>query len=185
MKGLLKGGWVLGVYGRVARIVWRRWEYYLENISLTLAQIMHQIIRDPIDDADEVEDSTPTPEDGDLLDEDEEGQELYQGAPATLLAELQLRKQQAKLRTRPITTVYPNGVRSTLLQLDAVAQVEQQSRKQKRVHLAWEDPADQGLEDETGEDEDVPLAMLYAKKSQVQDPDTATGFDGTPRHGRQ
>lgn len=49
--------------------------------------------------------------------------------------------------------------------MDAVAQVEQKSRKQKRINLAWEDPAVQAQDDGEGSDEDVPLAMLYAKKS--------------------
>ena len=133
-----------------------------------------RIIRDPLDDE---EDEGPSPmaasEYG--FEDEEEGEELYHGAPTTLLAELQLRKQQAKMRTRPVASAYPNGIRSTLLELDAVAQVEQKSRKQKRIHLAWED-ADEALEDDSGDDEDVPLAMLYAKKSQVQEPNRPLGL---------
>jgi hypothetical protein len=90
---------------------------------------------------------------------------IYHGAPTTLLAELQIRKQQQKLRTRALTTLYPNGVHSTLLELDAVAQVEKKARKQKRVALAWEDPDEIGLNESDGDDEDVPLAMLFPQKS--------------------
>ncbi|CZS89661.1 uncharacterized protein RAG0_00967 [Rhynchosporium agropyri] len=95
--------------------------------------------------------------------------EMYCGAPTTLLAELQLRKQQQKQRTRPLATAYPNGMHSTLLEIDAVAQVEQKSRRGKRINLAWEDPVVQAQEDGEGSDEDVPLAVLYAKKSQMRD----------------
>lgn len=90
---------------------------------------------------------------------------IYHGAPTTLLAELQIRKQQQKLRTRPLTTIYPNGMHSTLLELDAVAQVEKKARKQKRVALAWEDPDEVGLNESDDEDEDIPLAMLFPRKS--------------------
>jgi hypothetical protein len=93
----------------------------------------------------------------------------YHGAPTTLLAELQLRKQQQKHRTRPLTTAYPNGLHSTLLELDAVAQVEANTRKQKRVTLAWEEPSAEEPEDPQENDDDVPLAYLYAKKAQALD----------------
>ena len=134
-----------------------------------------KIIRDPLEDEEEDTSAMAASDAGDLQDEREEEEELYRGAPTTLLAELQLRKQQAKMRTRPVASAYPNGIRSTLLELDAVAQVEQKSRKQKRIHLAWEDP-DQAVEDDSGDDEDVPLALLYAKKSQVQEPNRPLGL---------
>lgn len=78
----------------------------------------------------------------------------------TLLAELQMRKQQQKTRNRTAATAFPDGMHATLLQLDAVAQVQQRTRKQKHTALAWEDPNAQhagGDED----DEDVPLGVLY------------------------
>ena len=86
------------------------------------------------------------------------------GQPTTLLAELQMRKQQQKQRNRTAATAFPNGMQSTLLQLDAVAQVQKQARKQKRTHLAWEDPEmnQPGANDE--DDEDVPLGMLFPKR---------------------
>jgi hypothetical protein len=81
--------------------------------------------------------------------------------PTTLLAELESRKQQQKSRNRTAASAFPTGIRSTLLELDAVAQVQAQSRRQKRTTLAWEDPDDAG----NGDDEDVPLGMLYQGSS--------------------
>ena len=134
-----------------------------------------RIIRDPLDEDEEEGPVQMAASDAGDDNEREEEQEIYQGAPTTLLAELQLRKQQAKMRTRPVASAYPNGIRSSLLELDAVAQVEQKSRRHKRIQLAWEDPLDQDLED-TSDDEDVPLAMLYAKKSQIQEPNRPMGL---------
>lgn len=95
-------------------------------------------------------------EDGDHFDPDQ-----YNGQPTTLLAELQLRKQQQKQRNRTAAISYPDGMHSTLLELDTVAKVQQQSRKQKHVMLAWEDPNAQHPGVESENDEDVPLGMLY------------------------
>ncbi|KAK3900325.1 hypothetical protein C8A05DRAFT_17344, partial [Staphylotrichum tortipilum] len=95
-------------------------------------------------------------------DDDEE--QVYHGAPTTLLAELQLRKQQAKLRTRPVHHAHPDGMRSTLLELDTVAEIERRARHGKRVTLAWEDPAAVPHDDKE-EDDEVPLGMLYAAKA--------------------
>lgn len=85
----------------------------------------------------------------------------YDGQPTTLLAELQLRKEQQKQRNRTAATAFPDGMHSTLLELDTVAKVQQQSRNRKHVMLAWEDPSTQhpGIENEN--DEDVPLGMLF------------------------
>lgn len=90
-----------------------------------------------------------------------EDYDQYSGQPTTLLAELQLRKEQQKQRNRTAATAFPDGMQSTLLELDAVAQVQRQSRKQKHVTLAWEDPGARhpGVENEN--DEDVPLGMLF------------------------
>lgn len=106
-----------------------------------------------------------------LLDEGQLDDHLetveYHGAPTTLLAELQLRKQQQKQRTKPIHSMYPNGVHSTLMELDAVAQVEKKYRQSKRVTLAWEDPAlAAGAADaDSDADEDIPLGILYQTKA--------------------
>lgn len=98
--------------------------------------------------------------------EEPEGQGAdIHGAPTTLLAELQLRKAQQKQRNRTAATAFPNGMHSTLLQLDAVDQVQKQRRKQKHTTLAWEDPDAHhpGLENE--DDEDVPLGVLFAGRN--------------------
>ncbi|CAJ2510865.1 Uu.00g064900.m01.CDS01 [Anthostomella pinea] len=101
-------------------------------------------------------------DDGEEQNEDEF---LYDdGAPTTLLAELQKRKQQNKLRTRPITTAYPNGMHSTLLAMDTVAEMERKARKGKKINLAWEDPNTK--QDDESDDEDTPLGLLMAAKSQ-------------------
>lgn len=92
---------------------------------------------------------------------DNAGFEQYDRQPTTLLAELQLRKQQQKQRNRTAATAFPDGMRSTLLQLDAVAHVQRQSRKQKHVTLAWEDPGVEHPGIENHDDEDVPLGMLF------------------------
>jgi len=86
----------------------------------------------------------------------------FGAAPTTLLAELQLRKEQQKQRNRTAATAFPNGMHSTLLQLDTVDQLQRQKRKQKHTKLAWEDPDAHhpGIENE--DDEDVPLGVLFA-----------------------
>ncbi|KAI9711135.1 MAG: hypothetical protein M1812_007239 [Candelaria pacifica] len=83
------------------------------------------------------------------------------GAPTTLLAELQLRKQQQKQRNRTAATAFPNGMHSTLLELDAVAQVQKKARQNKRTALAWEDPNVTGHGSGGDDDEDVPLGVLF------------------------
>ncbi|KAK4445176.1 hypothetical protein QBC34DRAFT_166084 [Podospora aff. communis PSN243] len=98
-------------------------------------------------------------------EDDGEEEELYQGPPTTLLAELQLRKQQNKMRTRNITQAYPNGMHSTLLELDAVAEVQRKARHGKRVNLAWEDPNANPDHNDELDDEEVPLGMLYVAKA--------------------
>ncbi|MCJ1438385.1 hypothetical protein MMC27_007773 [Xylographa pallens] len=103
--------------------------------------------------------------------EEEEEDAMYTGAPTTLLAELQLRKQQQKLRVRNAATAFPNGMHSTLLQLDAVAQVQRQSRKHKQITLAWEDPHPKNATADNEADENVPLGVLYpGRKAPLNDP---------------
>ena len=116
------------------------------------------------------------PDDDELADEDgkidrrdevepeedsDESEISYLGAPTTLLAELQMRKARQRQRNRTAATAFPNGMRSTLLELDAIAQLQQKSRKQKHVTLAWEDH-DLANQQEF-DDEDMPLAMVMAK----------------------
>ena len=96
----------------------------------------------------------------DQIEELDEGED-YSGAPTTLLAELQLRKLQQQQRGRTAATAFPNGMHSTLLQLDAVAQVQKQSRRQKHTTLAWEDPETHNQSNGNHDDEDVPLGLLF------------------------
>lgn len=82
--------------------------------------------------------------------------------PTTLLAELQYRKAHQKQRNRTAAIAFPDGMHSTLLELDAVADVQRQSRRQKHVTLAWEDPsAVRQSGGDMDDDEDVPLGMLF------------------------
>ncbi|KAL8946790.1 MAG: hypothetical protein Q9222_006861 [Ikaeria aurantiellina] len=99
--------------------------------------------------------------DGDRADDESELIGDYNAAPTTLLAELQLRKEQQKQRNRTAATAYPDGMHSTLLELDAVAQIQKQARTKKHTHLAWEDPNAQVQGDANEDDEDVPLGVLF------------------------
>lgn len=117
-------------------------------------------IEAPLDDRDEF---IANQED---LEEAREEEDLdranAQEQPTTLLAELQMRKAQQKLRNRQAATAFPDGMHSTLLQLDAVAQVEKQTRQKKHTKLAWEEPNELQAGQRSEDDEDVPLGMLYA-----------------------
>jgi hypothetical protein len=98
--------------------------------------------------------------------EDDEEHEAAFVQPATLLAELQVRKAQLKSRNRTAATAFPRGMHSTLLQMDAVEEISIRKRRQQRVALAWEDPALQQNEQERGDtDDDVPLGVLYPSKN--------------------
>ena len=62
--------------------------------------------------------------------------------------------------------MFPNGMHSTLLQLDAVAQIERKRRKGKPTTLAWEDPHQHGAEMQQEEDDDdIPLGVLFPGKN--------------------
>ncbi|PGH11662.1 hypothetical protein AJ80_07029 [Polytolypa hystricis UAMH7299] len=118
---------------------------------------------------DEDEDSSEGEE-----EEAEEGDDLYVGAPTTLLAELQMRKQEQKLRTRTAANAFPNGMHSTLLELDAVAQHQRKTRNQRHITLAWEDPG--AAERFEPDDEDVPLAVLFPSKNPALDENRPMGL---------
>ena len=114
-------------------------------------------------DDDEFHDAQEEQEGGAYGEEGEEASDNeVVGQPTTLLAELLLRQKQQKQRNRQAATAFPNGMHSTLLEMDAVAQVQKRAREKKHVQLAWEDPHGGygGLEEE--DDEDVPLGMLYS-----------------------
>ena len=107
-------------------------------------------------------------QDGNEGEEDEEDlhdREPVFAQPTTLLAELQVRKAQQKSRNRTAATAFPNGMHSTLLELDAVEEVSRRRRKNHRTALAWEDP-NMRLQDaeRDGDDEEVPLGMLFPSK---------------------
>jgi hypothetical protein len=120
-------------------------------------------------DEDDLEDDKNDEQVGDDDGEDEEPDiPANRGAPTTLLAELQMRKAQQKLRNRTAANSFPNGMHSTLLELDAVAQFQQKSRKKKHVTLAWEDRemGDQAQFDD--DDDDIPLGLLVVGQKAQQ-----------------
>lgn len=107
----------------------------------------------------------------------EEGEPMF-AQPTTLLAELQLRKAQQKTRNRTAATAFPNGMHSTLLELDAVAQIEKKNRKKGRIALAWQDPRLRAEEEMRGdEDDEVPLGMLFPGKDGLVNKKTGGGSD--------
>ncbi|KAM0447655.1 hypothetical protein ACHAO4_008796 [Trichoderma viride] len=89
----------------------------------------------------------------------EEG--ILDGMPTTLLGEIHLRKQRQKERLLNQGNMVPQQMRATLLEMDAVAEMQRKQRLKSRVNLAWEDqnvPVEQHMSD----DEDVPLAVIAA-----------------------
>ena len=103
------------------------------------------------EESDEEENEEEEEEEGDEIEED------YYGPPTTLLGELQTRKQELQNRRR--TAAVSNGMQSTLLQLETVAQKQSEQRRHRRVMLAWEDP--ELLDRHKDGDDDVPLGVLY------------------------
>jgi hypothetical protein len=104
--------------------------------------------------------------------EEEEREDVYDPdaeasfvQPSTLLAELQVRKAQLKSRNRNAVTAYPTGMHSTLLELDAVAGIEQRKRQKQRIALAWEDPNARQKQADADEEDDVPLGVLFPTKN--------------------
>ncbi|KAK7525164.1 uncharacterized protein IWZ02DRAFT_417582 [Phyllosticta citriasiana] len=101
------------------------------------------------------------------------------GRPTTLMAELSMRKAHLKNRNRSAATAFPDGAHSTLLQLDAVAEIEKKHRQSQKVNLAWE-----AAPPHPEEDDDVPLGMLFPgqqaasrnSRSPVQDWDRPLGL---------
>ncbi|KAF7188973.1 hypothetical protein HII31_09896 [Pseudocercospora fuligena] len=112
----------------------------------------------PIGDGEQIDQDFKDQEARSDIDEDE----VLYAQPTTLLAELQVRKAQLKSRNRTAATAFPNGMHSTLLQLDAVEQIEAKKRKKQKIALAWEDP--NLRQDEEEMDEDVPLGVLFPSR---------------------
>lgn len=96
--------------------------------------------------------------------EELDDEDAFYGPPTTLLAELQLRKQQQKQRTQ---RQFPGGMHATLLEMDAVAETQRKQRKDRRVNLAWEEEHGHMDEDDS-DDEDVPLAIIAARNQGAQ-----------------
>lgn len=95
----------------------------------------------------------------------DDGEQLFV-QPSTLLAELQVRKAKQKSRNRTAANSFPNGMHSTLLQLDAVEEISRTRRKREKIRLAWEDPQQAGLKDhDDDQDDNVPLGVLYPSKT--------------------
>ncbi|KAJ6129755.1 hypothetical protein N7512_002535 [Penicillium capsulatum] len=102
-------------------------------------------------------------------EEKEEAEEDYVGPPNTLLAELQLRKQELKQRQRTVVPKPTQGMQHTLLEMDAMAQKQSEKRRRRPVTLAWDTR-------DTADDDDVPLAMLYPEKNNAEDQDHPVGL---------
>lgn len=116
-------------------------------------------------DGSETEGDEPSPESG----EEEEEEFDYVGPPNTLLAELELRKQELKQRRRTAVPMPTQGMQATLLEMDAMAQKQSEKRRRRPVTLAWDSR-------DTADDDDVPLAMLYPDKANPEDEDRPVGL---------
>ena len=119
---------------------------------------------------DELVDEEEEAEGSDAESEESEHRPGFSGAPTTLLAELQMRKEQQKTRNRTAADGFPHGMHATLLEMDAVLQLQQKSRKTKHVTLAWEDHEE--ADRENFDDDDVPLGMLFPEKDRPNHQDS-------------
>ncbi|KAB8337177.1 hypothetical protein FH972_021481 [Carpinus fangiana] len=97
--------------------------------------------------------------------EENHSHELASAQPNTLLAELALRKEQLRSRNRTAAKSFPDGMQSTLLELDEVAQIEKRRRMKKPTQLAWESMEAANSVKAQQADDDIPLAILYGNKS--------------------
>lgn len=115
------------------------------------------------------EDSETEEESGSGEEEEEEEEEDYVGPPNTLLAELQLRKQELKQRQRTAVPKPTQGMQYTLLEMDAMAQRQSEKRRRRPVALAWDGR-------DAAADDDIPLAMLFPEKPSAEDQDRPVGL---------
>ncbi|KAH7135917.1 hypothetical protein B0J11DRAFT_519531 [Dendryphion nanum] len=111
-------------------------------------------------DPERLDEERPEHDEEEEAEAEEEEESQYFGPPTTLLAELQMRKQQQKSRNLTAATAFPNGMHSTLLELDAVAEIEKKKRRNQKVNLAWEAAPPVAPENDDSED-DVPLGLLF------------------------
>ena len=132
--------------------------------ELSLAPGADELVEKDRSDGERDEEEKLDSEEEESSEDESQHQPGFLGAPTTLLAELQMRKAQQKLRNRTATTAGPAGMHSTLLELDAVSQLQQKSRRQKHIALAWEDK--DMVEKDNYDDEEVPLGVLFPEKDQ-------------------
>jgi len=171
-----------------------------DNIDTTLAPWASTVLTSFDHFATIEEDETETPLD--LQSESYSPPPSPQPAPHTLLAELATRKAAQKSRNRTAADAFPNGtMAATLLELDAVAQVEAENRVKRRTVLAWEmagvlnsspqlgDGVDDSGEqensaDKSKDDDDTPLALLpvpppKSPKRKLMNWNAGSGFPST------
>ncbi|KAJ4859788.1 hypothetical protein T069G_04776 [Trichoderma breve] len=113
---------------------------------------------DPNDNA---HDGADEEEEHEEEEEEEVDEGILDGMPTTLLGEIHLRKQQQKQRILNQGNVAPQGMRATLLEMDAVAEMQRKQRLKQRVNLAWEEQ-NVAAEQTISDDEDTPLAVIAA-----------------------
>lgn len=113
---------------------------------------------DPNDNA---HDAADEEEEHEEEEEEEVDEGILDGMPTTLLGEIHLRKQQQKQRILNQGNVAPQGMRATLLEMDAVAEMQRKQRLKQRVNLAWEEQ-NVAAEQTISDDEDTPLAVIAA-----------------------
>ncbi|KAL6831943.1 hypothetical protein V8C40DRAFT_161264 [Trichoderma camerunense] len=113
---------------------------------------------DPNDNA---HDGADEEEEHEEEEEEEVDEGILDGMPTTLLGEIHLRKQQQKQRILNQGNVAPQGMRATLLEMDAVAEMQRKQRLKQRVNLAWEEQ-NVAQEQTISDDEDTPLAVIAA-----------------------
>ncbi|KAJ0161582.1 hypothetical protein CTA2_5987 [Colletotrichum tanaceti] len=134
----------------------------------------NQALSDHVDGerADKAEDESSGDEEEEVEDE---FAGVLDGPPTTLLAELQLRKYHARMRTQnPNRNVGQNGMHATLIELDAVAEAQKKHREKKKIALAWEDGARE--EDGSSDEDDVPLGVLYASQPTIAEMNRPLGL---------
>ncbi|KAL7908141.1 hypothetical protein GGI35DRAFT_54705 [Trichoderma velutinum] len=113
---------------------------------------------DPNDNA---HDGANEEEEDEQQEEEEVDEGVLDGMPTTLLGEIHLRKQQQKQRLLNQGNVAPQAMRATLLEMDAVAEMQRKQRLKQRVNLAWEGQ-NVAAEPNISDDEDMPLAVIAA-----------------------
>lgn len=97
-----------------------------------------------------------------VVDHTEEDLRDYTGPPNSLMAELEVRKHELKHRTRAAADTA--GMRSTLLQLDAVAQKQSEHRRRQRPVTMWANPSMQNIDDT---EDEIPLGFMFPEKPNI------------------